>query len=340
MESMKLKYLLLVLLFIPFVFADNPNWPMATGIGVMIAILIIALMYLVGHGFNLNEMKAMATEEFYQIIVTVLIIGAFTAGSTLANTLSSGLASTFGMPEGTTLQAAAVKMLNENIDRIGIIEVDIRKFSNEAAEEASKTSFCSLMSTSINIAGCGSYRQLSAPIALVASAFSIAAAELQSILALVNFGLNYVLTFMLPLGAFLRSFKITRGAGGLLIALGVVFYLLLPLAVVFMQQLMESFEKVKDNYKFENKPNLPKFGDNTFGSGFGECNPFSISDNEGTALKAFSIIFDKLDFYIYFIIVKITISTIISILVMVTALRYLASMFGVDIDVTALAKVA
>ncbi len=331
--------LLFLILIAPVVFAEGANWPIITGLGLVIAITILALMYALGHGFNINELKVLATEEFYQVLVTIVILGGFTAISSVSNEISSGLSTSLGISAGSNMQDAALQMVNENLDNLGTVEVNIRDFATGTNREGSKSAFCALMGTSINIAGCGAFRQLSAPVAIVSSALSVGAAELQSLSSLLSFGQQYALTFLLPLGVFLRSFKFTRGAGGLFLGLAIALYLILPIGVVFMQQLTASFENSHDTFKFSSRPALPTFADNIIGEG-NACDAFDIDSNEDTAKSAFNSVLDSIDFFIYFILIKINIVTVISLLIMVSGLRAAAGMFGVDVDVSSLAKIA
>lgn len=342
MSAMKFRmmYVLWFLLMVsPLAFAEG-NWQQVTVIGLLIAIGLLAIMYAIGYGFSVNEMKIMATDELYQVIVTIIILGAFTGAASVVNQLAAGFATEAGVEGVVSIQDAALFNVNDNLAKLNSIEVIVRDFSVEASREASKTASCSLMAVSFNVAGCGGFRPLTAPISAVMTPLSIGAAELQAMQVLLNFGKGYAITFLLPLGIFLRSFKITRGAGGLFIALAIAFYLLLPIGIVFMNQIMKSFEEAggNDKYRFSNDHSLPGFS-STLGFG-NDCDAFDIDDNEGTAISAFSSVFDQLDFFVYFVLIKITMSAVIALLIMVTGLRYMASTFGVDIDVTALAKIA
>ena len=67
--TLHISFFLLLLLSVSFAQSVQSNWTTVTAISLVIATSILALLYMIGRGFNIQELKLLATEEFYQIIL-------------------------------------------------------------------------------------------------------------------------------------------------------------------------------------------------------------------------------------------------------------------------------
>lgn len=343
-------------------------WYMTSGLAVLVSAIVLAGIYAVGIAFESNEMKFLASEELYQLLATIVMISAFSGAVVFFNGVSTDVGAEFGSP--SSLQALASSIVSSNQGNASAMNLAIVEIANHIGDESSKSAFCSLQGVAINLAGCGGFRADLSPLSLGANAIAVSLAELQSLGFLLDVGTGAAIAILLPAGIFLRTFKMTRPAGGLLIALGVSLYLVLPLGIVAMNSVSERFLS-------ENIPGVVVTGGGatspvSYGDKYGmevvdsgksaatgyACYPWNIKDESfvlsfsftnahdgtGNNVEAARNLFDDLkgmmDAVIYQIFIRFTLTTVISVLMAVLAIRYMASLAGAEVDVTSLAKIA
>jgi len=346
-----MKSLFALLLLVAFAFADSsspPGWMgyvSISGIALLASAMLLIAIYLAGIAANSNEMKFLAHEEFYQWIITALMVGAFLGAVSFSNSLSNGVAESLGFPGESTLFIANEIVKNDTV-MLSQINMNIVSLANKIGTEASRSAFCSLQGVGIALAGCGGFRMLSTPLTLSSNAVAAGFAELSVMSLLLSIGGTTAVSVLLPAGIFLRIFKFTRAAGGFLIALGVTLHLVLPLAIVFTNVVIEKFVDTNPEYSWNDKiPDVKS------------CNPWNVlekdlsvsldfgggdttGNNIDTEIDLFKKLVKLIDNYIFQILIKITMKMVISILVMVTAVKYLSSLAGAEIDIMAMAKIA
>ncbi|MDO8554451.1 MAG: hypothetical protein Q7S22_06600 [Candidatus Micrarchaeota archaeon] len=364
------KLLLFLLLVISFSFADatatvqppsgvgatlaptSPAWlPIAVLAGIT-SVILLALLYMVAQGFDLQDLKFLAKEEFYQVIVTFFIIAILQGTVMFVDSLSTNF-------YGQNMHQTTFDKLNGEITFQEKIFDNLQVFSVQAGSEASKSFFCSLQGTGYSISSCSSFRPLLIPVSTAFQAISLTITELSSMRTLVSFGQKYAFTLLLPAGLLLRTLKFTRGAGGLLIGFAVALYIFLPLGYLFMDDLMLSS---KNPYKTNPLPILPSNFDcdptnsaisdsSTLGGwiqsgSFDSINDASVTQfiNLGTSnlvkSKSLYVLLSKdVESYLYAFLIRGTLATVISVLILIAGMRMVSKLAGAEVDVSILSRI-
>ena len=71
---MKTKLALLLLISICFAAFDIMQ---ASALAIMTSAIILILLYMIGHGFNIQSLEITAKDEFYQLIIAIVFLGSF-----------------------------------------------------------------------------------------------------------------------------------------------------------------------------------------------------------------------------------------------------------------------
>lgn len=312
--------------------AAQASWQLLTGYAILLSTLILIFMFMIGMAFEIRELQMAAHEEMYQIIMTMLLAAVLVG----AQSYMSGLSSQF-LGGSQSLQSGATLIIDVTIVHLKIFYADtLQSSAVTIGNQGAKSAFCSFMSAGINVVSCGGYRMLGTPISTGYQLMGLVLAELQSMKLLLQLGSQAFVLF-LPLGIFLRAFKITRGAGALFIALGAALYFFLPLGIVFTDKLLlkpysdyaKAQDPAADLYSIPAKPDLPDCDEWDSGDGnmlravqiYGEINPLMK--------QALSIIFLRGVFL-----------PVVSLLIMVASIRFMTAAGGAEIDVSALSKIA
>lgn len=341
------KALFFFLILLSLSFAQN--WLQPVSIAMFGAVVLLIILFMIGYGFGLDSLKFLAIEELYQVLMTVVIIAVLLGGESAINDTFQNLVGTYTAQTGNMHEIAS-KNLEDLDTSLGDIHTTIYVFTEDAALESTKSYMCQFLGTGFFFSGCSSYSTLLFPSTLAFQTLGLAFAELQSLTILLNFAQSYAFIFLLPAGAFLRSFKFTRGAGGLLIALAVTFYFILPLGIIFSNEVAEAYEQYEPvdttlTTIYVEGPTPEEALKETFGFGLNygdKCNPGEVI-TEGNPDKVKGLLDDFMDAYkgyMYYILIKTTLFTVLIIFLCFTVFRWLTSALGADIDITSLAKIA
>lgn len=308
------KILLLLLVLCSAVFATN--WIEVAGLALVPMGIITAILALIGYGFGSQELKILAQEEIYQLILTIILLG-----------ITIAAAESVDITAGDSIQNIAKGSIDDLLTRHKNLSENLHNFSIEIGRESSQSYYCTLLNSGYNIAPCGSYRQLMAPLGLAFQMIGLSAAELESLRTLVVFANTYAFSLIFPVGLILRAFRITRGAGGLLIAFGISIYIILPITVIVMKE-------IADEGRSADYATLEKFLIET-------CDERNTSEhNYKNAVNMFRDIKGKLPAYLYAFFVDATLTTAISIFAFISGMRWLSRLAGADVDVSSLMKIA
>ncbi len=340
------KILFLFFCLISLSFAQN--WLQPVAIALFAATLVLVLLFMLGYGFGIDQLRFLATEELYQVILTAAMVVIIIGSEASINSFFSDTLGAYLGESGTFHELAATKIEN-TFTKLDSAYDSIQSFSKDVAHESTMTYMCNFLGAGFFISGCTSYSTLLYPSSIAFQMIGIAYAELQSLSTLMNFAINYAFILLLPAGAFLRTFRVTRGAGGLLIAFAVTFYFVLPLSIIFMSELTESYEDSNAEstelaaLSLEGNPiDFTDIASLGFTSTSGDyCAVGDMGETNPTTVKnIFKKFIDKLEGYVYTLLVKITLSTVVVIFICITILRWLTAALGAEIDVTSLAKIA
>ncbi len=295
------------LFLIPFVFA---SWQGLVGISLFISIIIFALMYMVGKSFDIKELEFDSKDEFAQLIITVSILILFSSSNILASLFYSNP------------QAEAINRINNIENTLSEVYSNLQSFSKQVGEQAGKSVFCSFGAVSFSISSCQGYGILAGSVSTGTQFLGVAIAELSTLSVLISLGLSFT-TFFLPLGVFLRGFRISRAAGSLLISFSLVIYIFIPFIVNLVDDLVNDFGK-------------GRYGGLSFS--VANCDPYNFGGNDGNAVGTMYSTISSLDNLVYWVFLKSTLLTTVVIAVLVGGTGALNKAFGLEIDVSSLGR--
>jgi len=296
---------------------------------------LLAVIYMVGFGFGLNEMQMMAKEELVQLIVFGLLLATLVGGDSILNSISTNE----GLAQGSaTMQDAATLIIDDIIDDSGEIMDQISSYDLQISREASKSSQCSIMGMGYTVSGCGGYTVLAAPLSIAGNIVGFSIGELSAMKRLIQITKEFALNLLLPLGIVLRTVKFTRGAGGLLIALGVALYIMLPAGIIFNEMMAATFLDDDDEFDAE-----LVYGPAAPTANIAECNAgdaasLTTTGNEDNAKEAYRGLRSDIRKYIYTALVRATLGPVISLLLVAASIKAITSLAGAEIDISAISR--
>jgi len=354
---MKMRYLLLFLFLVPLAFAA---WQNVAMLAMGLSLTLLAIVYMVGMGFGINEMQMLAKDEFVQLIALAVMIVVLFAGDGLLNGISTSPA--FREGSALTMQDTATAIIDTTLANATSLLGTISDFDASVATEASRASQCSLTgggwSLGYGVSACGGYAMLAAPLSMSGGIVGFAIGELSAMKKLILMTETYALSLLLPLGILLRTFKITRGAGGLLMALGISLHIMLPAGVIFNEMLGATFlahdhpadveEQVAD-YRSEpsasiaecepGDTNVPVVSAGWEAIDVGDALPDDWSDsNENKAVAGYMSLRKDIRAYIYTIFIRATLGPILALLMVMASVRALTALAGAEVDVSAISR--
>lgn len=345
----KIAFALLLMFSISFA-----SWYTVAGLAMLTSLAIIGVIFILGMGFGIAELTMLSKEEFYQLMVLGVLMVFLVGSDTTINQLSgiTELSGDFG-----NIQDASVDSLQKTRAVITDYFNGIVAAGNQMEMESGKSTYCSILGAGYSVSGCGGFGMLSPMFANAGSMTGFAIGELAAIEKLIQISNTYSLTLLLPFGIVLRTLKLTRGAGGLVLALAVSMHFMLPLGILFVDMLGENFlayGDVADPEDFSgeiagidadiDEPYDPEL---TIDLGVLDDGRSYICDaanvffgaNEERAVDAYDVIRENMRVYMYMVLIKATLGPIIALLMFVTSLRFLTGLAGAEVDVTGLAKV-
>ena len=354
MKKFTLIVFLACLLLISQSFAAG--WQLLAGAAIITSLCAIVVIYMFGEGFGIQEVKFLAKEEIYQLIITTIMVIGFIGFMQGADEISKG----FSDGKATNLQMLADQKINASFQSLVSTTENIRDRAREIALESSKNSYCNIMGSGMTMNGCGAYRVLLPPISLASMTLTMGLGEIHALRMLMLMGTKYAFTLLLPFGIFLRTFKFTRGAGGLFIAMAVALYFILPFTVIFFQYMFEEFEKLPASAHFKTSPSFEEPDCDPFNAlpmhdGEGaemaadpsKISEYDSSSGEGTGIEgneanAMHILQDfsgnAMEYYIYQVLIKATLGVIIAVLVTVLSIQRISAIAGTEMDMSVLSR--
>ncbi len=326
-----MKKLAILLLLVPLAFAQ---WEGIAGLTIGLSVTLIAILYAIGFGFDVNELKITAKEELFQVIALAVMLAVLVGANGLLNTISTNIAFTGG---AATMQDAAQGLLTSDYNDLNnIIMANVMSLDKSASIEASRAGQCNILGMGYSVSGCGGFSMLATPLSMAGSITGFAITEVASMNRLIELSKTYALTMLLPLGILLRTFKITRGAGGFLIALAISLHIMLPAGVIFNEMLRQTFDDPSNTLSADYRASPS--------ASIAECNAMDTnSGDEGNSAKAYSTYTGmRADIRAYMdtIMIRATLGPIIALLMFIASLRALTSLMGAEVDVSGIARFA
>ncbi|NYZ74156.1 hypothetical protein H0O00_03360 [Candidatus Micrarchaeota archaeon] len=349
-----MKRLMVLLLLVPLAFAA---WQSVAAMAMATSAILLAGIYIIGFGLSISELQILAKEEFFQLIALMVMIAALWGGDGILNSVSTNMA--FAGDAGT-MQNASVIILADWRANVSSALGGLAAMDQSISIEASKGGQCNIFGIGYSVSGCGGYSMLAAPLSMAGGIVGFAIAEIASMERLVQISMNYALNFILPLGILLRTFKMTRGAGGFMIALAVSMHIMLPAGIIFNSMLAETFLADQATLAEEGKtPEYPPVpaeatimectgmdtgvigdseGISTAVKTYGLAASVDTSTNEGKAVTSYLNMRNALRSYLYAMLIEATMGPILALLLMVASLRALTSIAGAEVDVSAVSR--
>jgi hypothetical protein len=322
---------MLLLMLMPLAFAAG-GWEGVAAAAVVISAGLLGVAFAVGFGFGVNELQIMAKEEFYQLIATGLLVVLLVGSNNVLDGLSAGLGPLGG---AANLQDGAKNIidntLKDSTNGVETVYSQVTQLDNNIAIQGSKTLSCSILGIGFTVSACGGYTMLNTPLSMGGGILGFSIGELYSMKKLITIAQTYALNLLLPLGIVLRTFKITRGAGGFLIALGVSMYVLLPAGIIFNQMLVDTFlnDPASSGYSGAIQTSVH------------DCTPGSVIFAGSTTDEAKNTLHslrDDLGRIVFSVLVRATLGPVISMLMLISGIRALTSLAGAEVDVSSMAR--
>ncbi len=353
-----MKKLALLLLLIPLAFAA---WQATAALAIVTSVSLLALLYMIGMGFGINELQLTAKEEFFQVIAVAIMMVLLVGSDGVLNTISNNVAFS---GSGTNMQDGAMMIINDTTTNVTNLFNTITSIDHTIANEASKGGSCNIIQVGYSVSACGGYSMLPTPMSMAGSIAGFALGELAAMYKLLEIATQFGLSFLLPLGIILRTFKLTRGAGGFLIALGISMYILLPMGIIFNEMMAVTFistagtsspdaANVAQYAPVSGTPSIPScnpLDTGSFMSGLGtpvSCgsgggnalsNTFLGGSNDANAVGTYCMLRGDIKGYLYVMLIQATLGPVIALLMMIAGIRTLSSIAGAEVDVTAISR--
>ncbi|MFH1785712.1 MAG: hypothetical protein ABH842_04755 [Candidatus Micrarchaeota archaeon] len=317
-----MKKLLLLLLFVPLAFAA---WQTTAALAIFTAATLLAMVYAVGFGMDINELKMIAKEEFFQLLVLLVMIAVFYGSVNILDGISENGAFTGG--SGNIQDKAEVILASWSSDAKTMLNT-VTSLDSSASREASKAFQCSLFGMGYSVSSCGAYSMLNPPLGMAGGIIGFAYAEVSGMEKLVTIAGEYALKVLLPIGILLRTFKLTRGAGGFFIALAISLHIMLPLGIIFNEMLAETFDGSAAAGAYSGSPGSLTTCD--------ADDPWGSNDNK--AKSSYMDIRTGIKAYLKSILLRATLGPVIALLIVAGTIRGLSSLMGAEVDVSAIAR--
>jgi len=216
-------------------------WGPVAALGVLVAFLVVAFAYMIGIGFDMRELRMWAKSELYQALASAVLVGMLISMTYVM--LDEGFANILGANVNPYFVA------NRYLDSISTPLIGwYRNFYNlNYPLEALTTLY------SYENANPGEQYVLQFLKPILVDPWHFANHFIIQILIIVYFQQAMLAFFqakmfaaVFPLGIFLRTFPITRGAGGLLIALSIGFFFVYPTIFAFVAKMTEEGSGLND----------------------------------------------------------------------------------------------
>lgn len=294
--------------------AGKPPFMEAGAVALTLSAMVLLLLFIVGRGLGIQTLEITAKDELYHLLVTVVLLGSFVV-------ISEGLDGIMG--EGG-LRGKANAALSDTVANLSVIFNNIVAYENVSIE-GSKMSTCQIFSASITTTSCGGYSVLSSPVNIAAGVVSFVIAEYSSLSTLVALGASIGMTIIFPAGLFFHAFKLTRPLGAFLIATAFSLYVVLPLTIYAMEEVYSS--------AYPDERITPS-------ASVSECDPVdTVNHNENEAIGVFKgMVEEFLDSVIRYALIKGLLFPIVYLLALVSGIRAIAALGGIEVDLSAISR--
>jgi hypothetical protein len=215
-------------------------WQPVALTAVVTGFLIVALAYMLGISFNLDGLRKWAKSEFYQALASAVLVGGLIFMMDIM--LNQGFQTMIG---GMNPYRKAYVYLDGVMESLYSVYTNVYR-TNFILE------FLTTFTFYFNSAGLdfSPFELILSPISenlhFQAHIVTVAAVLTAFQRALIHLFYNAGFTVFIPAGVLLRIFPWTRGAGGLLIAIGIGLSIVYPIMFTFVAMMSENPSEVKN----------------------------------------------------------------------------------------------
>lgn len=335
-----------------------PDWVPIALLAALTGLGVLVIFYLLSYLVDAEHMRAMATSEMWQVFITAVMIAGFVGADAFAGEV---VAPAFGeafLPPGEESMKHteyAVILTGEMADYQWDM---LKKFTNDVVVPMGSLSAlngnCWLFGVAFSFSGCSSINVPFSSASLAARTMSVAVLALNSQLVLLKVASGFFFPVLLPIGLFLRTFHVTRGTGGFLIAFAISFYFVYPLGVLITQGFYDSVGVGEPEFPDINAVTAAEsWAVETMVSTFdvpAECDPFKTYDypetdefeGYGYTQKQINRLLKEelVDRLLYIFMIGGVFTPALNVLIALSVIRPLARVFGTEVDVSALARIS
>lgn len=325
-----MKRILIFLLF-SLSFAAQ-EWQVNSALAMITAVSILAVLFAISIGFEMQELNMFAKHELYEVITSAFLLVLFLSLFSSFDEIGKGIT-------GKTFPNASSDILKNDLNITKDMYNGVKNAALNLGLASSRNAFCSFIGISLGMTNCGAFRVLLNAITVGSGALMAAIVQLTALYLIQIFGMGFGLNILFPFGIFMRSFSPTRGAGSMLLAFVVGIYFVLPIAVYTFDQVVNIYETNAQS-EITDKTTFLNYASELSSDNF-VCNPWQ-KDREAESkvlgkideLKG-SLIIDSI---VYFVFIKVTLVVIGSFSFMVFGMRFLAQVLGTQLDITSFSR--
>ena len=325
--------------------AEGYAWQGVAMLAVLASFTVLIMLYLLTYLADVPQMRPMVTGEMFQVFITLVMIALFVgAEGFMGEVISPSVSEGFG--GGTGSHVAFAKNITQSVIdwQWGMMKTLDDRTVAPLGSLSTLSGNCAFIGFGFTYNGCGG---ISVPFASMNLALRTMATALMALYAqimLLNMADNFFFPILLPIGLFLRSFHVTRGTGGLLMAVAVAFYFIYPIGVIAAKGMFDMallaepslggdivtpYFQAPDPWNDVASWDVP-----------GDCNPFDMKFDytQSAITRALDpVLIEKL---LYHFFVGGILNTALALLIALASVRALSRIFGTEVDVSALARVA
>jgi len=215
-------------------------WQPVALVAVVTAFLIVALAYMISVSFNLAGLRKWAKVEFYQALASAILVAFLVLMMDVM--LNEGFQTMIG---GINPYKKAYAYLDGVMDSLYPIYTSVYKVNFIAESISSFDFYWNAQGMDVR-----PWQLLAGPFVeyfhFEAHMVAMAAIFTSTQRALLHLFYNAGFTVFIPAGVLLRIFPWTRGAGGLLIAIGIGLAIVYPIMFTFVAMMSENSSEVKN----------------------------------------------------------------------------------------------
>jgi len=349
-------------LVIHFAVAQAGSIPLPSGdwlnlvfISLVTSTFILALLYMVGSGLGDDSLKVRTREELKQVIMTGVLVSLvfmfvqyLDANSSLitteilglgGGTVSTCVASCPGLgATGSTLMGQAKAYSCCALQTAKGDAGAIRTAINSVSRKGSKSGYCTFLGVGYYIPTCSGFNAVRGGLGFGLQAAVLAVWDLEGQYGLLLLAEKVAFAFLLPAGVFLRSFHFTRKFGGVLMAIAVGFYCVLPAVILFDEALKVSFGTAVSGLV---SPAICPAGNAINMPAPGGCDPYTW-DQRWTQLGYMENVSSPCVIIPLMngVLVNAVLLTLFNLMVMLMAMKGISEIFGGELEVYWLARLS